>query len=271
MHTEVFQPRDDLSAFIRSYWILESKKETTPQINTIVPDGTMKLIFHYKDLYWHHPPSDAKFLQPRSFLIGQLTRPYLVEPSGDTGTFIVRFEPYGFLPFATIPLKEIENTPISLEVLFGEEGKRLEMNILQSETTHERIQAVEVFLLQQLQQPEVIDRIVEETVATISKANGHLRVKQIVADQELNGRVLSRKFRKTVGLSPKQLSKIIRIQTTLKKLLTTETEKMTDVAYQNKYFDQAHFIKEFKEFTGLTPKAFFGDHLKMSLIFEGSN
>ncbi len=79
---------------------------------------------------------------------------------------------------------------------------------------------------------------------------------------------MSRKFSFAIGLSPKQLAKTIRIQTTLKALLNEEITNLTDLSHENEYFDQAHFIKEFKEFTGLTPKKFFGDDLKMSLIFE---
>jgi AraC-like DNA-binding protein len=46
---------------------------------------------------------------------------------------------------------------------------------------------------------------------------------------------------------------------------------LTDLAYKNDFFDQAHFIKDFKEFTGLTPKEFYGDNLKMSLIFDSKD
>jgi AraC-like DNA-binding protein len=79
---------------------------------------------------------------------------------------------------------------------------------------------------------------------------------------------LSRKFSSSIGISPKQLAKIIRLQATLKTLLNKDVSKLTDLAYENEYFDQAHFIKDFKEFTGLTPKAFYSDSLKMSLIFD---
>ena len=73
---------------------------------------------------------------------------------------------------------------------------------------------------------------------------------------------------KVCKVNLKKLAKTIRIQTTLKILLNDEISSLTDLAYENEYFDQAHFIKEFKEFTGLTPKEFFGDDLKMSLIFD---
>jgi len=268
MNPKIFEPNPDLADFVKCYWTLEGTKATTPEINTIVPDGTMKLIFHYEDLYWHHPDKGARFLQPRSFLIGQLTRPYIVEPDGDTGTFVVRFHPNGFLPFTTMPIKEMENTPISLETLFGKEGQELEFKILNADAVLERIEIIESFLLNRLKRKELIDRVVESTIEIISKANGQLSVNELSKQNNLNRRILSRKFNTTVGLSPKQLSKIIRLQTSLKSLLNEDVSTLTDLAYANDYFDQAHFIKDFKEFTGITPKEFYKDNLKMSLIFE---
>lgn len=250
------------------YWTLESLQENTPKINTIVPDGTMKLIFHYGDLYWHHPEKGDSFLQPRCFLIGQLTKPYVVEPNGDTGTFVVRFHPNGFLPFTTIPIKEMENRPIPLERLFGKEGQELELKILDANGVLERIKIIESFLLARLSTKEVIDRIVKSTIETISTANGQLSINELSKANNLSRRILSRKFSRTVGISPKQLSKIIRLQGSLKTLLNKDVSKLTDLAYENDYFDQAHFIKDFREFTGITPKEFYKDHLKMSLIFE---
>lgn len=268
MIPKIFQPSNPLADFVKCYWTLESSKKNTPKRNTIVPDGTMKLIFHYGDLYWHHPENAKSFLQPRCFLIGQLTKPYVVEPEGDTGTFIIRFQPNGFLPFTKSPIKEMENTPIPLNQLFGVKGIQLEQDILNAKTTQQRIQISESFLLELLQSKEVIDRIVKSTIETIHLHKGQLTINQLSAQGNLNRRILSRKFSSQVGLSPKQLSKIIRLQATLKALLQQDKTKLTHVAYENEYFDQAHFIKDFKEFTGITPKEFYGDHLKMSLIFD---
>jgi transcriptional regulator GlxA family with amidase domain len=95
-----------------------------------------------------------------------------------------------------------------------------------------------------------------------------VKVNELSQQNQINRRQLVRKFSTSIGLSPKQLSKTIRIQSTLKALLAKKPEKLTDVAYDNEYFDQSHFIKDFKEFTGLTPKEFYGDDLQMSLIFD---
>lgn len=268
MKPEIFEPNSGLAEFVKCYWTLESAKEDTPLKNTIVPDGTMKLIFHYGDTYKHHPKNGESIILPKCFLIGQLTQPYVVEPLGITGSFVVRFHPNGFLPFSTVPIKEMENTAIPLDKLFGKEGIEIGEKILNANATVERINLIEVFLLKRLADKKNIDHIIKSTVEIILNANGQFSINELSKQSNINRRQLTRKFSSAIGLSPKQLSKTIRIQATLKKLLTKDVTNLTDLAYENEYFDQAHFIKDFKEFTGLTPKKFYGDKLKMSLIFD---
>jgi len=268
MNHQIFEPHPDLSLFVKCYWTLESPKAKTPKRNTIVPDGCLKMIFHYGDEYKHYRDKENSIILPRSFVIGQLTCPYEVEPMGETATFFVCFHPNGFLPFASFPIKEMENTAIPLEKIYGEEGKRIGKEILEAKTTSERIYLIETFLLNRLTDTATIDQIVSSTIETILTANGQLSVNELSEKTNTNRRQLVRKFSSTIGLSPKQLSKTVRLQTALKALLTQKNINLTDLAYENEYYDQAHFIKEFKEFTGLTPKEFYGDDLKMSLIFD---
>lgn len=268
MEGKIFEPSEELKDFVLCYWTLDFLKEDTPQINTIVPDGTMKLIFHYGDLYWHHPENGSRFLQPRCFLIGQLTRPYVVEPAGDTGTFVVRFHPNGFIPFSTLPIKDMENQPISLNTLYGAAGDELEQKIIHAASTAERIEIAEQFLLNRLINPKTIDNIIKSTVDTILEKKGQISITELSEKNHIHRRQLVRKFSKMIGLSPKQLSKTIRLQATLKTLSNQKKSKLTDLAYDNEYYDQSHFIKDFKEFTGLSPKEFYGDDLKMSMLFD---
>ncbi|TXF90011.1 helix-turn-helix domain-containing protein [Neolewinella aurantiaca] len=269
MTHHIFEPHKDLAPFVKCYWTLEAPREDTPTRNTIVPDGCMKMIFHYGAPYKHYDEQGTGTLLPKSFVIGQLTRPYEVEPVGATGTFFVCFHPSGFQPFATRPIKKMENTAVSLEELFGEDGQEIGQKVLQAELTSERISLVEAFLLGRLANTETIDQIVQSTVETILTANGQLSVGELSQQNNTNRRQLARKFSSDIGISPKQLSKTVRLQAALKILLNKDVASLTDLAYEHEYYDQAHFIKDFKEFTGLTPKEFYGDHLKMSLVFEG--
>jgi AraC-like DNA-binding protein len=268
MNYQIFEPSNVLATLVKCYWTLESPKEKTPVKNTIVPDGCMKMIFHYGDLYKRYTSNGDSVTLPRCFLIGQLTHPLEVEPTGPTGTFFICFHPYGFLPFATIPIKEMENTAVTLDKLFGTDGEEFGQKILEAKSTAERIRLSEDFLLNRLTDVDTIDSIVRSTVDIILTCNGHLSVDQLSKQTNINRRQLVRKFSSAIGLSPKQLSKTIRLQGALKVLLNTEINNLVDLAYEGEYYDQAHFIKDFKEFTGLTPKEFYGDHLKMSLIFD---
>jgi AraC-like DNA-binding protein len=271
MNYQIFEPTKELSTLVKSYWTLESQKHENSQRQTIVPDGCMEMIFHYGDLYRQYAENNKSIIQPRCFVIGQLTRPLEIEPTGLTGIFSVRFHPDGFMPFANMPVKEMENKAIPLKKLFGKEGEEIECNILNANTTLERIKLIENFLITRLADAETIERIVKSTVETILTASGQLSVDELSKLVNINRRQLERKFSSNIGLSPKQLSKTIRLQATLKMLLNKKFTSLTALAYEGAYYDQAHFIKDFKEFTGLTPKEFYGENFKMSSLFYSTD
>ena len=271
MNYQTYEPREHLTPLIRCYWTLESPKEDKAEKQTIVPDGCMEMIFHHGDLYRQYTENGDSIIQPKCFVIGQLTGPLEIEPTGETGIFSVRFHPNGFLPFAAISIKEMENTAVPLELLFGNAGKDIEKNILNAHSTLERIKLIESFLLNRLTNTSTIDHIVKSTVETILSANGQRSVDEISKQSNISRRQLERKFSSAIGLSPKQLSKIIRLQATLKSLLNKQFTSLTHLAYESEYYDQAHFIKDFKELTGFTPKEFYGNSLKMSSLFYGTD
>ncbi len=269
MDYQIFEPDSGLAPFIKCYWTLDSPKIDIPQSQTIVPDGCMEMIFHYGDLYKQYIDGKA-VVQPRSCVFGQLTRPLEIEPTGVTGVFSVRFHHDGFVPFTTIPIKEMDDRAISLEKLFGAYGTDLEEKVLQSCTTEEKINTVESFLLERLN-TETTDRIVRSTVDILLKVNGKISIDELSKQTNINRRQLERKFSSAIGLSPKQLSKTIRLQNALRRLLHKEYSSLTALAYESEYYDQTHFIKDFKEFTGYTPKEFYGDNLQMSFLFYGTD
>jgi len=268
MKHKTFQPHPDLAPFIKCYWSLEIPAEDTPKRNTIIPDGSIKMIFHWADTYKHHRDDGHEVLLPKSFIIGQLTKPYEVEPTWETGTFIICFQPNGFEPFTSESIKDMENTAISIERLFWPSGTKLAEQIHSAENNQERIELAQAFLFELLSDKATSDRVLSWAISTIQESNGALWVDEITEKVRANRRQIERKFSSWVGLTPKQLSKITRMQWALKALLTKDEDSFSRLAYKNQYHDQAHFNKDFKEFTGLTPKEFYGDDLKMSLIFE---
>ncbi|MDH3245523.1 MAG: helix-turn-helix transcriptional regulator [Saprospiraceae bacterium] len=271
MDYQTFEPGRELSMLVKCYWTLESPEEVNPPKQTIVPDGCIEMIFHYGDFYKQYLESGESIIQPRCFVIGQLTRPLEIRPTGKTGIFSVRFHPGGFIPYATIPIKEMENKAVPLETLFDRDGEEISEKILTARTTHKRISLIEAFLTKHLTDNETKDRIIKSTVETILTANGQLPIHQLSEQLNINRRQLERRFSSTIGLSPKQLSKIVRLQASLKMLLNKQFTSLTALAYEGQYYDQAHFIKDFKELTGFTPKEFYRDNFTMSAQFYGTD
>jgi len=81
----------------------------------------------------------------------------------------------------------------------------------------------------------------------------NLSINEICKQLNISRKHLNDLSKEYVGVSPKMLSSLNRLQTTLKTISSSRTEKLTDVAYKLEYFDQAHFINDFKRFTYLKP------------------
>ncbi len=267
MNYQTFEPHTDLSAFINCYWTLESPKEDQPEKQRIVPDGCMEMIFHLGDLYKQYVDAEDYIIQPKCFVFGQITKPLYIEPTGETNIFAVRFQADGFMPFATIPISDMENKAVALDALFGEAGMILQNKILKANTTEDRIKIAEEFLVNALTDTKQIDKTIKDSVTMMLELKGQLSIDELSENLNVNRRMLERKFAAVIGVSPKQLAKIVRLQTTLKMVLKNDFKNFTTIAHENNYYDQAHFIKEFKEFTGVSPKEFYSENLKLSNLF----
>lgn len=269
MHYQTYTPTDDLLPFVKCYWTLEDTKDLKPERQRIVPDGCMEMIFQLGDIYKQYATDDTFVLQPRCFVFGQITQTLDIEPTGTTQTFAIRFHPDGFKPFATLPLAAMENRAVPLTELFGSAGQQLETAMLNAANFQVQIATIESFLRNRLQTPYAIDWITKESVSTLLALQGQLSVGALSETMNVHRRQLERKFADVIGLSPKQLAKMIRLQTTLKKLTEHPDMSLTELAHSGQYYDQAHFIKDFKEFTGKTPKQFYeGNMLLTSLFME---
>ncbi len=259
-----------LSAFVKCFWSLDALPLGIAERQLIVPDGCMEMIFHYGDLYQQYAEDGSYFVQPRSFVFGQITRHLEIAATGTSGIMAARFLPDGYVPFLTVELSKMENRAVPIKDLFGDEGSRLEHSVLSASTNEERIKIIEQFLISKLSTSKAVDSISKSSVEVLLNLKGQVSVDELSNQLGISKRQLERKFSSAIGLSPKQLSKMIRLQATLKRLEQKRFTSLTALAYDGGYFDQSHFIKDFKEFTGMSPRQFYADNLKMSALFIGT-
>src|SRR5687768_14248066 len=161
MDYQTFPPHPDLNALVKCYWTLEVPADADSTRQRIVPDGCIELIFILADDVRRYV-SDTKFIiQPRAMVLGQITEPFYVEPTGHVHSFAVRFYPYGFSNFVSTPIKVLANNETPLVELFGESANELERKVINAKNTAERIAIADEFLLNRFHDKSTIDSIVK--------------------------------------------------------------------------------------------------------------
>jgi len=273
MDYQTYQPDAGLAEFVSCYWTLEVPENADGQKQRVVPDGCVEMIFTLGDDIKRYINDETHIIQPRSMILGQFARPFFIEPTGVVDTFAVRFFPCGLIPFTTLPIRELANRETELSAVLGPDvAAGLEYSIVNAADTAERIRHIETFLSDRLKDFGNIDSILKSTVDLILSTKGRLPVTEMLKDNISKRRQLERRFSRLVGLSPKQLARIVRLQTTLRMLLNNEGPSLTSLAMENQYYDQAHFIKDFRELTGTNPNKFLVDNeLTLSAAFYQKN
>lgn len=271
MKYDTYPPQPDLEAIVKCYWTLEVPAGLDAPKQRVVPDGCIEMCFILGDDIKRFTSETDYLLQPRAMVIGQITKPYFIQPTGYVNSFAVRFYPYGFANFINKSFHELADKETPLEELFEPElVRKLAQEIIAAPSTAHRIRLVEQFLLAKLAEPVTLDTIVKSTIDALVRSNGNTSIRAILQEDPSKRRSLERNFSKQVGISPKHLGRIIRLQAALKMMLSQQDQKLTQVAYDNAYYDQAHFIKDFQEFTGTSPSEYLSDDqmLLSSLLYS---
>jgi len=272
MDYQTFKPHPDLAPLIKLFWTLKIPSDPHIKKQRVLPDGCVEMIFILGDDIQRCASEKEFIIQPRAFILGQISTPFYVKPTGHVDSFAVRFYPYAFSNFISIPIHKLANTETPLSELFEKKvASKLEADIKSAPSTQERIRIIETFFLNLSKEKRVVDGLVKSLTDAILSTGGSISIKSVLEDTPSKRRQLERMFLKEVGISPKQFSKVVRLQAALKLLLEKSSSSNTRIAYGANYYDQSHFIKDFKEFTGVSPTEFFdNDELSLSsVLYEG--
>lgn len=174
--------------------------------------------------------------------------------SADIGTVLVYFTEVGFSHFASHPANELFNLSLSLDDIFDKSTvNEVEEKLVTASTDKQRIKIVEQFMLSQLKDIET-DKLIVEAVRLMYQSKGTMRIKELNEKLFISQSPFEKRFRKVVGTTAKKFASIVRFNSVLNNM--NETKTLTEICYENNFFDQAHFIKNFKQFTGDTPENF---------------
>lgn len=174
--------------------------------------------------------------------------------SAGIGTVLVFFTEVGLAFFASCPANELFNQSISLDNIFiRQKISDTEEKLVLAETDKQRIQIIEQFLISQLKDIQS-DKLIIEAVKLIYESKGAMKISDLGKKLFISQSPLEKRFRKLVGTSPKKFASIVRFNIVLNDI--SRSKLLMEICYENNFFDQAHFIKDFKQYTGDTPENF---------------
>jgi len=253
MKFQIIQPSKFLSELIRFYWILESNE---PYTHYTMADVCPELVFHY------HGQFDELLgdgLISKSFVSGlqgqnNMTRAFSIDKG--FGIFGVYFYPHAISVLFNIPTLDLTNHLVNLNDLLGQEGKELEERIMLAENNQARVEILENFLQLKLSKSRNLQLPIYKAIKTIIQDKGLVKINRLVGDYSLSERQFERQFCRYAGFSPKLFSRIVRFHSAMDQYGKNK-KTLTKIALDCGYYDQSHFINDFKEFSGLNPKEFF--------------
>ncbi len=260
-----YPPPPQLEPYVDCFWSLELPvTQSEIRAERVLPDGKTELLFHYGDCFENSCDGKSFNEQARGLFAGQLKTFTLLKPKGNIGLVAVRFKPAGAAQFFEFPLSEITDQVMSLDNLLGLEGRALQERILNAKDNTLRFGVLTQYLVNRLGRgPE--DVLVRAAVRLIG--NGETNYDSLARKIGLSKRQIERVFKTNVGISPAMLSRIFRFQKFLALAKREPAMKLIDVSQECGYYDQSHFIKEFKAFSGVSPSFFLAESHEMSDCF----
>lgn len=244
-----FQPHITLTPYIETFWTacgFEGAKE----YQRILPDGCVDIIIS------RNAPTHCGWQPFRPNIVGTMTSFYDGSYVKGESLFGIRFHPVGFTAFCRVPIHEFTDERIELTLVESLFDACFYEEMAEKKTTEELIRHVNSYLVGKLDKVFAVERPVVFAVGLIQRSNGLLTPSEIADKSCLSLRHLERKFKASVGISPKMFSRIIKFQYASDYLKARDYTGLFSAAIDCGYYDQAHLIKDFKAFSGNAPSDF---------------
>src|SRR5690348_4401800 len=253
------EPHYLLKKYIEKMWLFKSSgKMPVDDMKLVVPNGNLKLTVSYQN-------GIVAAVNGKTFaskehditLTGFIDVPVILDADENvaTETIGIEFNPQGAYRFFHFNLNHIQNQIYSISDVLGNAGKQLAERINNTTSAQQKINVLQQFLLKQLSQQNE-DLIFDYCIERITASKGTITIKELEKRTGYSSRWLNIKFNEKLGVSPKNLSSVIRFKQYYHALMSDNEKSFFKNDFYELYYDQSHFIKSFKRFTGLPPTRF---------------
>ncbi len=249
MLIQQFEVLPELQSYVKLICTMDCEDGTDTNHIRVLPDTCVELFLNYTSTPLAIIGNE---LYDRSIVSSRMSRYSDVQMRKGAGCIAICFYPGAAYRFFNLPMHLLADRTLILSDLWNKGAGEIESKLADAFSHNERSAIIQKYLLQQLMRNER-DQQIAHCLEKIRRSAGHIHVSQLSSDTGISQRHLSRKFQQIVGLSPKEFLRVFRFIRSLDHLKKYPLLSLTEVAYESAYYDQAHFNRDYKSFTGHTP------------------
>lgn len=259
-----------LKGYVNKMWLFESSGRVQDEDTKLIPpNGMAKLTIPFrngvsgKNKEYFHLSKESQLT-----LIGIQDIPAIVDVEHDAphGNIGIEFSPIGAYRIFRLRHAELKNRLYLLEDVMGRSARKIQEMIAATENVNEKIQLIQGYLVRLLSASEP-DVYLDYCIRQIENSKGLIHVSELERQTGYSSRWIHEKFTEKVGLSPKTLSSIVRFNRFYEQWARKPGPGFFKEDMYQYFYDQAHFIKEFRRFTGFSPLKFVRSENEFGRIF----
>jgi AraC-like DNA-binding protein len=245
-----------LTPFVSGLHLFEANDHAAPALERILPGGQVHLMVNlHEDEFRIY--EGAGFATVRrsggAVLEGPSSRARIIDTGLQRNLICVDFALGAGAAFFRVPLSEARDGLVELNHLWGRDGATLRERLLDTPGPEAKLRVLESVLLEHLVRPDVADRGLQRAAALLEQGTP---VAEVSARIGILSKTLNRRFQSSLGLTPKRFARVRRLQRVLASIVNARDDGWVETALTHGYADQAHFVHDFRELTGLTPSTY---------------
>lgn len=249
-----YTPSYPLSAYIQ-HMIYAKGTQPLPYLMEL-PDGKLNLMIELESETVNTMFTDADLTNQRTMKRGWISgangKSIIYQNNNHSAILSIRFTVGGFYALTHIPMSEIIHPGLEIETILGNSFNRLYQLLINEHDIMQLFRHVETYFINY-----IADNSFEQSLAKFIDTNLGRPIDWLVQKSGYSQKQLIQTLKKQTGFTPKHLQRLRRFHMVINHIASCDTvENWVAVAYQFGYYDQAHFIKEFVQFTGMSPAVF---------------
>jgi AraC-like DNA-binding protein len=267
-------PGPPLNSFVELFWYYDGFPKRPHRKERLMPDGSVELVINLREdevrTYDRENLSKCERL-PGTVVCGPHSGFFVIDTAEQDSVIGIHFKPGGAFPFFAEPAAELHNLHVSLEDLWGREARLLRERVLEAPTPDMKFQVLEACLIEQAFKPLERHRAVGFALGLFRNIHTAPAMARVSDQIGISSRRFIQLFSNEVGLTPKLYCRVRRFQQVLQTIHGGIEVEWVDLAADCGYFDQAHFIHDFKAFSGINPTTYLAqktEHLNHVPIHE---